>query len=477
MILKFVPIAEAWILCIMRHKNNMTEINTGRVSTGKIFTIAIPLVLQQLSLQMQIWIDRAMLGHVDSTFFSAVGNALVPYYAITSVIFSICGGTTILIAQNIGAKNEEGSKNYAECAFTGNSIFPLLAFLFFFFGSGSLFKLMGVQSPVLEYSISYIRILSFTLLLLGPVSTSTSVLQGIGITKIIMLSGFANNALNILLDWILIFGKFGFPKMGMEGAALATTISNFVTAPIMIIYVFKSKNIPFKLNIKKAFLFRWNLYKNVLKIGVPIGLEIGLWHVGNLVLISFLNRLDMMAAGIYTLIFSIEILPWFLYMGFANAALTLVGHKTGGDDQKQAVNVGFRCLRVSLIICAVIAASFLIFPKGILRIFTNDTSLVNYAAIFLMISAGTMFPKAINNVIGLGIKGMGDTKWLLYTQIFGTIMLITLAYAFIFTAGMGLLGIFIAFLIDETIRGIINLLRFWKGREIFLLKAFKKIAN
>ncbi|MCL1813354.1 MAG: MATE family efflux transporter, partial [Treponema sp.] len=194
-------------------------------------------------------------------------------------------------------------------------------------------------------------------------------------------------------------------------------------------------------------------------------------------LVSFLNRLDMMAAGIYSLIFSIEILSWFLYMGFANAALTLVGHKTGGDDHQQAINVGFRCLRFSLLICTVVAAFFIIFPKEILGMFTNDTALVNYAALFLIITSCTMFPKSINCVIGLAIKGMGDTKWMLFGQAFGTVLLVVLSYVLIFTVNMGLLGIFIAFLIDETVRGIINFLRFWKGREFFFLKPFKKVIS
>ncbi len=175
----------------------MDNIYTEKVSTKKIFTIAIPLILQQLSLQMQVWVDRAMLGHVDSKYFSAVGNALVPFCAIVAIINAICCGTTILIAQNIGAKNISQSKNYAECSFIGNSIFPLMAFSFFFFASGFLFKLMGVQSPILEYSTSYIKILSFTLLILGIVSTSASVMQGIGITKMIMVSGIISNILNI----------------------------------------------------------------------------------------------------------------------------------------------------------------------------------------------------------------------------------------------------------------------------------------
>jgi putative MATE family efflux protein len=453
----------------------MEKTTTEKISTKKIFAIAIPLILQQLSLQMQIWVDRAMLGHVDSRYFSAIGNVLVPFYAVTAIIIAICGGTTILIAQNIGAKNESQSKNYAECSFMGNSLFPLMAFLFFFCASDYMFKLMGVQSPILEYSTSYLKILAFTLLILGPVTTSVSIMQGIGITKIIMLAGLISNVLNVLLDWVLIFGKCGFPQMNIEGAALASTISNFVTAPIMILYVFLSKNIPFRLEIKKIFTLRWNLYKNVLKIGIPSGLEYMLWNVGTLTVISFLNRLDIMAAGIFTLIFSIETLPLFLYMGFANAALTLVGHKTGEDDHTQAIGVGFRCLRFSLVICAFFAALFLILPQGIIRLFTDDRSLVEYAAAFFMVVALTLFPQAVNNVIGRGIRGMGDTQWMLYSQIFGTVLVITLSYLLIFTAGLGLWGIFITLLIDETVRGIINLLRFWKGREFFFLKPFEKI--
>jgi len=455
----------------------MDNIHTDKVSTKKILTIAIPLILQQLSLQMQVWVDRAMLGHVDSKYFSAVGNALIPFYAVVAVINAICRGSTILIAQNIGAKNISQSKDYAECSFIGNSIFPLMAFLFFFFASDFLFKLLGVQSPILEYSASYIKILSFTLLILGIVPTSASIMQGIGITKMIMIAGIISNILNIILDWILIYGKFGFPQMNIEGAALASTISNYATAPIMITYVFLSKNIPFKINIKKVLNFRWSLYKNVLKIGIPSGLEYMLWNVGTLIVISFLNRLDIMAAGIFTLIFSIESLPLFLYMGFANAALTLVGHKTGEEKHDQAVNAGFRCLRFSMIICAFIAVLYLFFPKVILGLFTNDKLLIGFSAPFLMFECITMFPKSINNVIGLGIRGTGDTRWMLYVQIFGTVLVITLSYVLIFIANLRLWGIFITLLVDETVRGVINLLRFWKGREFFFLKPFKKVIS
>jgi len=443
--------------------------------SSKIFAIAIPIIVQQLSHHMQILVDRAMLGHINPEFFSAVGNSLVPYSAVNSVILAICSGATILIAQSIGAKNYSLSCRYAECSFIGNSIFPVIAFLFFFFGSPWLFKIMGVQSPVLEYAVSYIKITSFNLFIIGIIATCTSILQGIGLTRIIMVTGIITNVLNILFDWILIYGKFGFPAMNIEGAALATLIANFTAVPFFLIYVIKRKKIPFKIKVRNIFKFDFKLYKSVFKMGIPSGGEYALWSLGNLFVVSFLNRIDIMAAGIYTLLFSIKGLSVILYAGFAHAGLTLAGQKTGEKEHKQAINIVFKCLSLALIVCTAVAVIFCIFPKDILALFTSDTSLVNFAVPFLIFVTLVMFPQAVNIVIGYGIRGTGDTRWMFYTQILGTVMVITLSYILIFTAGLGLWGVFITFLVDEFVRSIINILRFWKGREFFFLKPFERV--
>jgi Na+-driven multidrug efflux pump len=164
-------------------------------------------------------------------------------------------------------------------------------------------------------------------------------------------------------------------------------------------------------------------------------------------------------------------------MGFANAALTLAGQKTGENDHKQAVKAGLMCLGFSFVFCIVFSALFIAFPGEILKLFTKDMSYINYASPFFLIVSVTMFPKAINNVIGLGIRGMGDTKWMLYGQIFGTVLAITLSYIFIFVFRFGLFGVFIMFLIDESLRGFINIMRFLKGREFFFLKPFAPLPK
>lgn len=438
--------------------------------TKKLFTIAFPLIGQQIFLQLQVYVDRAMLGRVNSEFFSAIGNVLVPYYAIISILGAICTGTTILIAHNVGADNNDLCKKYAESSFLGNTIIAAAAFLFFFFGSGFLFRLMGVKSPILEYSASYLKILSFSLLIFGIYTTSVSIMQGVGLTKIIMITGIVSNVLNIILDYILIFGKFGFPQMNIEGAALASVIANLAAAPIIVIYVFKSRRMQFKINFLGVIFSKLKYFKEVLKTGLPTGFEIGFWNLGYIIIVSFLNRLDSFSVGIFTLVFSIQLIPTFFYTGFAQATLTLVGFKTGEGEHKKAVSVGFNALRFSLVFCVIFAVLFIFFPENIMEIFTNDISFVNNAAGYFMIVAVTLFPRVLNIIMGHGIRGMGDTKWMMYTQIFGTILIVTLSYFLIFVFKMGLMGIFIAFLIDETARGLINMYRFSGGSEFYRRK-------
>jgi len=332
-----------------------------RSEYNSIFNIALPIIIQGLVLQIQILIDKAFLGHLNSEYFSAVGNVLFPYFLTIESVHAIATGTTILVAQNIGAKKEFLSKTYSEVSFAYNTLLSLILFLIWFIFPENIFKLMGVKSPILEYSVRYVRFLSFSLVFLGADSTAGAILQGIGFTRPIMYVGFIKNLLNVLLDWILIFGKLGFPAMNLEGAALATSISEVTGGIILILMVLFSKKRTFKISVKNIIMAKFKHYTDVIKIGLPTGLESFTWHIGNLVLISFLNTLDKMATGIYTLIFHIEIVPYMIYLGIAKAAITLVGQKTGARDHGGAIDVGSMCLKYSIFICIACALVFIFF--------------------------------------------------------------------------------------------------------------------
>lgn len=291
-------------------------------------------------------------------------------------------------------------------------------------------------------------------------------LQGIGKTKPIMYIGVLRNCINIILDWLLIFGHLGFPRMNLEGAAIATTISNLIAGPVLLGFVVLSPKLPFKLSFMRIFKARWEHYLDIINIGIPAGLETLLWHTGNLFLLRFLNSLDKMAAGIYSLIFAIEIIPFLIYSGLAQANTTLVGQKSGAGDFPGVKKVGFQSMVFSYIICIICMVVFILFPRSLLSIFSNDPDLINRAIPFLIIVSITMFPRAINVVTGSGIRGLGDTRWMLYSQLFGTVYVVILSFIFIFMLQLNMNGMFIAILLDETTRAVINSIRFYKGWRI-----------
>ena len=446
------------------------------VSNKKILAITIPLILQQLTHYLQTTVQQAMLGRIDPIYFSAMGNLRVLTFVFI-MIGALDTGTIIWIAQSIGAKDTLQAQRYAESAFIGNAILSLIVFMCLFFGNQYVFRLMGLQSPVLEYSASYLKISSLGFLGLGLAPTFICIVQGLGNTKIIMYWALICNFLTILLSYIFILGNFGFPQMNLDGAAYASLISNVIGSSILLVYVFSNKKMPFKLNIKKISNFRWNLYKKIVTIGLPAGFENFVWEIGQLMIISFLNREDIKSTGIFTLIYTIQMVPACFNVGLSKTALTLVGQKTGEDDHKGAVVAGFRCLCFSMVICILMVLLFLFYPQRIIGLFTADESFIQDTIPCLILAGFILFPKAINNVIGFGIIGMGDTKWMLYMQILGCIFVVTLSYISIFIFNYSVFMIFIIILIEETLRSIVHLLRFLKGREFFFLKPFQKITK
>ncbi|MBN2531980.1 MAG: MATE family efflux transporter [Spirochaetales bacterium] len=444
--------------------------NSLMKSAGKktILGIAIPIIINNISQQIQILFDWAFLGNYDSSLFSAIGNAAFPYGITWVILISLTTGTAVLISQYLGAKKNETAKQVAEASLKYNTFIGIALYLMWLLNAEYIFKALGVKEPVLAYCIGYMRFLSISLVILGSSATSAVILQAKGFTRPIMYTGLIRNILNIILDWILIFGIAGFPELGIKGAGLATTISNLIADPILIFFAFKSKTGIFKISLWGIIKSKWHIYKKAIRIGLPASLEDLLWNFGAIILVAFLNMQDIASTGIYTLIFNIEMTSVSIYSGIARAALILVGRKTGEKDMASAIKTGLRCNTYALIICLVFFAVFLFFPRTVLRIFTNNRQMIYQSVPFLVFAAFILFPRAVNIVIGSSIRGYGDTKWMFITQVWGTAFVISLSALLIFFFKLKIYGVFTAILTDEIIRAVINCFRFIKGRNFRL---------
>ena len=437
-------------------------------NSRRLFAIGLPIIIQNMVQYLQLQVDMAMLGHYNALFLAAVGNVTFPYIILVNFLLGISTGATVMIAHSIGARKINHAKRYSEVSFFYNSLISIPFFMILYFLASPIMTALGTSPEINLLGSYYMRFLSWSLLFVGVEMSVTATLQGMGMTKHIMISGIIKTTVNVCLDWILIYGKIGFPEMGIEGAALATSIATAISALYLTCSLVLSGSILFRPSIGGIFKPRWSIQKKNVVIGIPTGMEAILWASAQIAIVRLVNEIDALSAGIYLMVARIQAVTFFFYLGIARGTMTLVGQKMGGKRFREAIHVGLLGVRYAFLFCFVASAFFLSMPHSILGIFTSDEQIIRSSAPLLAIVAITIYPIAINVVIGNAIRGMKDTQWMFLTQIFGTLFTISVSALLIFVFDMGILGVFVTTFFDETVRACLNFVRFYRGREFFV---------
>ncbi|MDO4476015.1 MAG: MATE family efflux transporter [Lachnospiraceae bacterium] len=441
----------------------MNMYNKKNAYFSRIMAIALPIIISSLISQVQMLIDKIFLGRLDITCMSAVGNASSPIWTSMNTIFTLSVGANILASQAIGAGDDRRARKVLAALYRFNNVLAAFWFLFWLLGSPVVFRLMGVGPDVIDMSISYARIFSPILLITGLSSAMACTLQVNERTRFLVVYGLVRSGLNVVLDYLLIFGRCGLPAMGVSGAALATTLAEFAGVVVALVYVCREKTFRVKPSLKEIAGAEFPVYFQSMKLGVPYAVEDFAWNLGNLFLIVMLNRVSQVAAGIYTIVFSVELLPICVFGGLGQATTTLSGQEAGARNPRGIQRIVGLSMRVCMILSAVILAFFMIFPEPIMGCFTADQSIIAASVGYLMIVGVDLFPKAGNIVIGAGIRGFGDTLWMLKTQLVGTVFVIAGSAVLVLGMGCGMTALFWLIVADEGFRSLLN---YWRLRRV-----------
>jgi putative MATE family efflux protein len=438
---------------------------------SQIFSISFPITLYMLSQFALQFTDMAFVGHYSKDGLAAILNAMIPVYVCYTFFFAFSKGTTILITQNIGAGRFKKAGRFCESSFVGNQAVSFAFFLVWILLGKNILILMGTHDNIIDLSTAYIRIISFYLLFFGVEMSMRSFFEGIGFTLPIFLSAVIRICLNIVLDWLLIFGNLGFPELGIEGAALASLISLFTGSIVLFVFML-ANNRHFKITVKGIFHSKIRYFIRSFILGLPAGIELVVWSLGQMVQLMLLNRVQLLyidriqilyvsvgqnlltsAFAIYDLLvrFSLSI-----YMGISVAAVNLVGRFTGAKDKKNVLRAGNTCTAIALAVCALTALLYLFCPRQIIGFFTPYSTIINKLSGLVFIIILISFPKSVNVIITNSIKSTGNTRWPLFTQLPGTISAVVLAYIFLFVLRLELPGLFLVIFMDELWRAAAN---------------------
>lgn len=334
----------------------------------------------------------------------------------------------------------------------------------------NIMRFIGAEAETINVGINYFRIVIIGFIFQSLNLSIFASMRGIGDTRTPMIINICVNLLNVIGNYVLIFGKFGLPALGITGAGLSTSISHVIAFVVLLIMLL-SKTHVVTLDLHKGFKFNKAIIQNLVKIGGPAALEQVGFRVGVVMFIKIVSGLGTVAYATHQIVSNILSLSFAPGQSFGIAASTLVGRSLGEKRIDRADTFIKETNRLALITSAFFGLLFFFLGTQFVSLYTDDLSIVESSGNVMKLIAIMQPFQASAFAISGGLRGAGDTvSTLIVTMIGVFIIRISIAYVLINIVGLGLIGAWIAMLLDQIIRWIGISIRYktdkWKSIEL-----------
>ena len=418
--------------------------------TKRVFAIAFPAALKHLVDILQVLIDMLMVGMVSVSALAAVGMSMQFMMIINVLMTLYVVGGNALISRFIG----QGRKKRASALLYSLSIFAIVLSVFVtiggYFGSEHIYAMMGAQPDVVEQGSLYFKILSLGIVLIFLDTLLYNALSAAGDTKSSLYIKLVSSAINAFLNYVLIFGHYGFDPMGIEGAAYATLISYCFN---IIAYFMLIKKPHSKLNIIP--IISIVDMKRVWRVGWSAALDRGVSSMSFLVFVSIITAYGTVELAGYQVGLRIEGIAFMPGFGFAIAAMALVGQNLGANNKDRAYNMGVISGRIAYVFMGSVGVILILFPEYLVGFFTQDEATIVVASYYLILVGLAQIPLAIMFVYSGALRGAGATKTTLKVNVLSLWIFRVIPSYIAYKMGYGIITIFMIMNIETLIKGII----------------------
>jgi len=378
-------------------------------------------------------------------------------------------GSSVIINRHLGAGQRWEANHILGQALMLGIVMSILVALLWFFGAPMLFKLIRENQHVAQQSgIQYLHTLSYFAPFLITNFIAMGIIRAAGDTKISMVLNLMINIINVTLTPVLIFGLFGFPRLEVKGAALATSIAHTIGF-FATLYVLRSHRSRLFLSFRELTTPNLKSFKRLFKAGVPTTIEQLFWALGQMVITSYAAILGIIFLAVHQVLMRIQAILTMFYMGFSLGAMTLVGQNIGAEQHKEAESVARVAGYVVFVVVLLVAGVLLIFSRPLITLFTADPQVVAIGTKLIKLFAIIQIPKAVNAVVMGNLRGAGELKWLMWLAIMSVIFVESgLTWIAAFVLNLSLLGIWLMTGTDEIVRLVLNYWRFRGGKWKFI---------
>lgn len=450
-------------------KEPLPEGVTSKHVYQDIVHIAWPSLLELTLTSLTGSVDMMMVGQLGSSAITAVGLTTQPKFLLMTLIMALNVGATAMVARYKGAGRQDKANLIMRQALMLNVSIAIIMTVLGFFFAEPLIKFMGAQdAETLSGGTVYLQIQMLGFIFMAMTVTITAVLRGVGNSKTAMYYNITANVVNVVFNYLLIYGKFGFPELGVAGASLATVIGQIVSCVLAFIAITKPGNY-LRLRLKDGFKPNKDAIKAIAQIGIPSLVEQAFMRVGMIIYAKTVANLGTVAYATHQVCMNVQSLSFMMGQAFAVSSTSLVGQSLGKRRSDMAMHYSSKTSKVGYICAIGLAILFITCGKPILSLYSNESEVINAGAKILLFVAFLQPFQAMQFILAGSLRGAGDTKVTAMIT-FVTVLIVRplTAILLINVAQMGLYGAWVALAGDQLIRSILVLARYRSGNWRYL---------
>lgn len=445
-----------------------TSLHDLRDEFRPMFTLALPVVLAELGWMTMGMVDTLMVGRVSPEAIGAVGLGSSIFIGVSIFAMGLLLGLDTLVSHAFGADDIEACHRWlihGVVLAVGLSVPVTGLLLWIATGLDS----WGLDPTVLALTRPYLQVVTWSLPPLLLYAAFRRYLQGMGIVRPVMIALFSANIVNVIVNWILIYGNLGAPALGVTGAAWATVLSRLAMAAFLLATIlYRERELrrvsPSAGGVFASLQLETAWFKRLLGLGLPaatqLTLEVGAFAAAT----ALAGRLAPASLAAHQIAINYAALSFMVPLGLSAAGAVRVGHAVGRRDPQGAARAGWTALLFGVLFMSAAAAVFLLAPRLLLRAFTNDSGVLEVGVTLLFVAAIFQLFDGVQGVATGVLRGLGETRvpmlWHLASHWF---VGLPLGYALCFLLGYDVVGLWWGLSLGLVMCGV-GLLLAWHRR-------------
>ena len=425
--------------------------------------LVVPIFLDMFLHFITLIINTYMVTKVSVHLVGAMGAGNQVMDLFMTIFNFLSMGCSVVVAQALGAKQNELASSVIHASITSNTIFGIFSAIIIYVFGYNILNLLNVPSDLINDSFSYLHILGFALLFDGIGMVLAAVLRVYNLATAVMLTSVLMNIITIFGNAIALFGWFDLPNLGLQGVAISTFGGRLIGVFVLLYMLIRVAKV--RIYLSKLLVVPFGILKKILSVGLPSAGENLLWMAQYMVAFGFIASMGEASLSVQTIYFQITLLILLCGASISVANEVIVGHLVGASEFNEAYTRTFKALKIGVFITLIVVLIAYALKNQIMDALNLNENLRSIMLPLFALSIVLETGRTFNIVIVNALRASGDAKFPLITGlIFMWGLSLTLGYFLGIYLGWGIIGVWIGFCADEWLRGLANTWR-WRSKK------------